>query len=114
MIGHSRARTWAVGATAAALGGAVLVHTDGIDFHVLEPLWLTVGLFVMIPGLWGLTMGPLTTRLLLSGMISPRPEPSEVDGPVLGAAGAVVGWAAMAVVAAVGVADLVRDVARLS
>jgi len=47
----------------AALGagivvGAMLVHADGIDFTVLEPLWLAVGLFVAIPMLFGALIGP--------------------------------------------------------
>jgi hypothetical protein len=46
--------TWAVAIgvslAAAAYGGAGIVHTDGVDFRLLEPLSLTVGLFVLIPG----------------------------------------------------------------
>ena len=53
--------TWAVAIgislAAATFVGAQTVHTDGVDFHLLEPLWLTVGLFVLIPGLWGATVG---------------------------------------------------------
>lgn len=35
---------------------SLLVHADGIDFVVLQPLWLTVGLFVGLPllGAWWL------------------------------------------------------------
>jgi hypothetical protein len=40
----------------ASFAGASIVHTDGVDFRVLDPLWLTVGLFVLIPGLWGATV----------------------------------------------------------
>jgi hypothetical protein len=33
----------------AVVGGALFIHTNGIDFNVLEPAWLAVGLFVVIP-----------------------------------------------------------------
>ena len=60
--------TWAIATgtalAAAAFGGAIIVHTDGVDFRFLEPLWLTVGLFVLIPGLWGATVVVVTERLL--------------------------------------------------
>ena len=35
---------------AAALGGANIVHEDGVDFTVLEPAALAVTLFVLLPG----------------------------------------------------------------
>jgi hypothetical protein len=40
---------WA--AAGAIAGGALLVQKDGVDFTALGPGWLTVGLFVLIPGL---------------------------------------------------------------
>lgn len=46
----------------AVVVGSVLVHTDGIDFHVLEPTWLAVALFVALPGLFALTVSLLTDR----------------------------------------------------
>ena len=62
--------TWAVAIgislAAASFGGASIVHTDGVDFRLLDPLWLTVGLFVLIPGLWGATVVVVTERLLRS------------------------------------------------
>jgi hypothetical protein len=35
---------------AAALGGANIVHEDGVDFTFLEPAVLAVALFVLLPG----------------------------------------------------------------
>jgi hypothetical protein len=35
----------------AVLGGATIVHDDGVDFTVLEPLLLAIALFVLLPGL---------------------------------------------------------------
>lgn len=40
---------WAI--AGAAVGGAGLVHTNGIDYNVLEPTWLAILLFVSIPAL---------------------------------------------------------------
>jgi hypothetical protein len=37
-------------AVAAAGGGAIFVHEDGIDFTVLEPVALAIALFVLLPG----------------------------------------------------------------
>ena len=36
---------------AAALGGANIVHEDGVDFTFLEPASLAIALFVLLPGL---------------------------------------------------------------
>ena len=40
----------------AVVVGAVLVHTDGIDFTQLEPSWLAIALFVALPGLFAYTL----------------------------------------------------------
>jgi hypothetical protein len=37
-------------AFAAALGGATVVHEDGVDFGLLEPAALAIALFVLLPG----------------------------------------------------------------
>lgn len=37
-------------AFAAALGGATIVHEDGVDFTLLEPAALAIALFVLLPG----------------------------------------------------------------
>lgn len=36
--------------------GALIVHPDGVDFTLLEPLWLAVALFVAIPALYGVLL----------------------------------------------------------
>jgi hypothetical protein len=38
---------WA--AVGGAIGGGIIVHTDGVDFVVLEPAWLAVLMFIAIP-----------------------------------------------------------------
>ena len=35
------------------VSAAFLVHRDGVDFTLLQPLWLTVGLFIALPALYG-------------------------------------------------------------
>ena len=42
----------------AAVVGSMLVHADGIDFTLLKPTWLAIGLFVFLPGLFGALIGP--------------------------------------------------------
>ncbi len=37
--------------TGAIVGGALLVHQDGVDFRLLEPTWLACLLFVLVPAL---------------------------------------------------------------
>ena len=99
----------AVGIAAAAIGGSFIVHADGIDFRVLEPLWLTVGLFVLIPGLWGLTIVPLSDRLRERVLKFPHTDLE----PAGGRPSQLVGWAFLAFVAVMGTLGLIRDVRAL-
>lgn len=48
---------------AGAVVGSMLVHSDGLDFVVLRPLWLAIALFVLIPALFGFCIGPLEQHL---------------------------------------------------
>jgi len=43
--------------------GAAIVHTDGVDFRLLGPPWLTIGLFVAIPGVHAALLTVLAERL---------------------------------------------------
>jgi hypothetical protein len=47
------------GVAGGAVGGALFIHTDGIDFNLLEPAWLAVALFVVIPASGGLLIALL-------------------------------------------------------
>ena len=52
--------------TAAGSGlvvGSLLLHADGIDFRMLTPTWLAIGLFVALPALFGLAIGPAVDRI---------------------------------------------------
>jgi hypothetical protein len=52
-------RRLTVSVVAGAFVGSMIIHADGIDFTVLEPLWLAVALFVGLPALFGWVIGPV-------------------------------------------------------
>ncbi len=112
-----RGPTWmvavAVAVTAAAGEGALIVTADGIDLRLLEPLWLAVGLFVLIPGAWGVSVVVLTDRLLRPGTVF-RSLPHQIDRRYLGTIGSAFAWLALTSITALGLVELIRDVARLT
>ena len=57
LIGPSWFRRLTTGLSAGAVAGAMLVHSDGIDFTVLKPTWLAIGLFVALPVMFGVVVG---------------------------------------------------------
>ena len=48
----------------AVVVGAAIVHTDGVDFRVLSPPWLAIGLFIAIPGVYAVLLTLFAERLL--------------------------------------------------
>jgi hypothetical protein len=72
-----------------------------------------VGLFLLIPGAWGVTVVFLTERLLQSGTLF-KTLPSQINNRLGGIAGSVVGWLILVAITALGLVDLVDDVDRLS
>jgi hypothetical protein len=62
-----RGRLVAFAGVTAALGGATFVHADGIDYAVLDPLWLAIAFFVALPALAGLSVAWLVERLEARG-----------------------------------------------
>jgi hypothetical protein len=46
------------------VGGAAIVHPDGLDFRLLEPLWLAIAFFVALPAIYGVWMSALVERSL--------------------------------------------------
>jgi len=62
-----RGRVAAWTAVCAAVGGSIFVHADGVDYLLLEPLWLAVAFFVALPGLAGLGTALVVERLETSG-----------------------------------------------
>lgn len=59
---RARLPLWAL--LGGAVGGAVLVEPDGVDFTLLEPLWLAVVSFTVLPGLAALAIAWLAERWL--------------------------------------------------
>jgi hypothetical protein len=54
------------GLLGATVGGSLVIRPDGIDFTLLEPLWLAVAMFVAIPAAYGVALSVLTERLVRS------------------------------------------------
>jgi len=65
-----RHRAWTAAAFGAVTGGALLVHTDGIDFTALSPVPLAIAFFVAIPAGYGGGTSVLAERFLRSGAFS--------------------------------------------
>ena len=59
LIGPHWFRRLTIGLSAGVVAGSMLVHADGIDFTVLKPKWLAIGLFVALPALFAVTMGAM-------------------------------------------------------
>lgn len=57
LIGPTWFRRLTTGLGSAAVVGSMLVHASGIDFRVLKPTWLAIGLFVALPGVFGTVIG---------------------------------------------------------
>ena len=57
LIGPKWFRHLTTGLAAGVVVGSMLVHADGIDFRVLKPTWLAIGVFVALPGLFGGLVG---------------------------------------------------------
>lgn len=47
--------------------GAALVHTGGIDFRILKPVWLAIALFVVLPAVFAFIVMRLADRWLRPG-----------------------------------------------
>ena len=63
LLGPTWFRRLTVAAGSGAVVGSMLIHADGIDFRVLKPTWLAVGLFVALPALFGAVIGIVVDRV---------------------------------------------------
>ncbi|CAN5830279.1 hypothetical protein BH24ACT5_BH24ACT5_03360 [soil metagenome] len=63
LLGPAWFRRCTVAAGSGAVVGSMLIHADGIDFLVLKPTWLAVGLFVALPALFGAVTGDVVDRV---------------------------------------------------
>lgn len=94
-------------------GGGMIVSAGGVDFTLLGPLWLAVGLFVFLPAAWGVTVVVATERLLHYRSVISRAAPA-IDARPLGAVGDVIGWGTIAAITLAGALDLLQDLERLT
>jgi len=62
LLGPGWFRRLTVAAGSGAVVGSMLIHADGIDFRVLKPTWLAVGLFVALPALFGAVIAVAVDR----------------------------------------------------
>lgn len=144
MVGPRWFRLLSISLGPALVIGALIVHTDGVDFTVLDPPWLAALLFVAIPAVFVALLHLVSDRLLVAGWVPPTPllvvgllpwgllfpltlvllggflllrALRRTDRGRSSLAGPWPGWAVRAVLAAVvvwAVVDLVRDVSTLS
>lgn len=63
LIGPTWFKRLTVALAAGAVVGSMLVNPDGIDFRVLKPTWFAVGSFVLLPAVFGATIGPVVDRV---------------------------------------------------
>lgn len=114
LLGPPWFRRLTVGLASAAVVGSMLVQADGVDFTQLQPTWLAVAVFVVLPGVFGAFIGPTVDAVA-------RPDSWTARGrrrwvlplaaivcfpPVLLVVG--VAWIAVAVLAIVGASTLVE------
>lgn len=102
-FGSHRFQLLAVTVGPAVVVGSMLVH-DGVDFTLLQPVWLAIALFVAIPALYGGLLMLLTDRWLL-----PSDRPDRPNKWIL-----LVPRIALGLVFAVSLADLVGDITELA
>ena len=67
LIGPTWFRRLTTGLASAAVGGSMLIHADGVDFTLLQPTWLAIGLFIALPGLFGTLIGPVVDAVSRPG-----------------------------------------------
>ena len=103
----------AVALTAAVVGGGVFVEAEGIDFRLLRPLWLAIGLFVFLPGAWGATVAITTDRFIEKGNQTFNLQPLGSGEPASRAA-SVAAWAILGTVFILGAIELSSDIAQLT
>jgi len=102
-----------VALTAAVVGGGLFVEAEGIDFRLLEPLWLAIGLFVFLPGAWGATVAIATDRFIERDNQTFNLQPLGSGEPANRAA-SVAAWAILGIVFILGAAELSSDIAQLT
>ncbi len=57
LIGPHWFRRLTLGIASGIVVGSMLIHSNGIDFNVLKPKWLAIGLFIVLPALFAIAIG---------------------------------------------------------
>lgn len=63
-IGPAWFRLLSISVGPAVVVGAVVVHTTGVDFVLLDPVWLAMSLFVLLPATYAALLSVVAERLL--------------------------------------------------
>ena len=105
MIGPRWFRLLSVSVGAGTVVGSMVVHTDGVDFTALQPVWLTVGMFVLLPVVHVAVLSLVSESLLARRRVGRWVPPAAFAWPAR---------AALAVLFALAVLDLANDVALLA
>ncbi len=80
MVGPPWFRLASISLGPGIVAGAVLIDPEGVDFALLEPLWLAVGLFIALPTVYVALVSVGSERLLAR---RPLPTPLAVVGLAL-------------------------------
>ena len=67
MIGPRWFQVLSISVGPAVVAGASIVHVDGVDFTTLEPAWLAIAMFVLIPGVYAALLTVVAERWLAPG-----------------------------------------------
>ncbi len=105
--------TLAVAMAVAAAGGGAIVEAEGIDFRLLKPLWLTIGLFVLLPGAWGASVVIMTDRFVDSGSRLLNAPPRAADHSTSRVLSGVA-WSILGAIFTLGFIELMSDIAQLT
>ncbi len=100
-IGPAWFRVLSMSLGAGTVVGSQIIHVDGVDFALLDPLWLAVSLFIAVPAVFVALVAVVGERLLARGDALPRPV------VVLGLAAWVVAFPLLPLLAAIVIGWLV-------
>jgi hypothetical protein len=64
LIGPPWFRLLSISLGPAVVTGAIVVHTDGVDFQILDPVWLATALFIALPAAYVALLHLLGERVL--------------------------------------------------
>ena len=81
LVGPTCLRYLTVGLGCGAVVGSMLLHADGVDFRVLKPSWFAMSLFIALPTVLGLTIGPAVDRTKRRAIPSGWPQLSSPSRP---------------------------------